>query len=403
MTLDDLQRIALESNPTLRQAAWIVDKARGVRHQVGRYPNPTVGYQGQEMGNDGTAGQQGIFLQQTIVTGEKLRLGEQVLDHEIQALSWQVEAQRLRVLTDLELSYLDALGAQRRMKLADQLVQLAEQGVDVARQLVEAKEGARPDVLQAEILLSEVRIIRRNAQNDYEASWWRLAGIVGRPEMAAVSLAGDIEDEVEPRELERDYERLLAASPELQVAQARVQRAQALVRSQAAQPIPNILAQVGVAHDNSTGDEIAGVQIGLPIPVFNRNRGNIAAAHAEFHRACEDVERLRLALRVRLTRAYQEYIQARNQAELIEREILPRAEESRTLNEQAYRLGEFDFLRVLTARRTYFETNIRYIESLTELHKAAALIDGLLLTGGLDSPDDLSTDDGLRGQTLSNQ
>ena len=60
------------------------------------------------------------------------------------------------------------------------------------------------------------------------------------------------------------------------------------------------MTRIGVAKDTSTGSTIANVQIGVPLPIFNRNQGNVDLAHAEYHRAVSDVERLQLALRNRL-------------------------------------------------------------------------------------------------------
>ena len=403
ISLEELEQLALGNNPTLLQAAWAVDKACGLRHQAGRYPNPTLGYQGVEMGNEGSSGQQGAFLQQTIVLGDKLRLGQRVIDQDLQRLSWTKETQRLRVLTDLRLNYYDALGAQRRVELAGELEKVASEGVKVAQELFDAQQGAKPDILQAEIQLNEVRIILQNAQTDYNTAWRRLVSIVGMPAMQPVRLDGDIRGEIPARELEADYEQLVSQSPEVQVAYATVERARANVRRQRAQPIPNVITQLGVAHDTATGDEIANVQIGLPLPLLNRNRGNVAAAHAEYHRAWQNVERLRLSLRVRLSEAFRNYVQARNQVERIKSEILPRAEQNRELTEEAYQLGEFDFLRVLTARRTYFEANLRYVRELIQLRKANTLIDGLLLTGGLEAPAEVQIGRELRGQALSGQ
>src|SRR5690606_16114357 len=74
LSLDDLERLALSHNPTLAQATAQVDAAHGRAIQAGLYPNPTVGYFSQQIGEEGTAGQQGAFLTQVIVTGGKLRL-----------------------------------------------------------------------------------------------------------------------------------------------------------------------------------------------------------------------------------------------------------------------------------------------------------------------------------------
>ena len=78
LSLAKFEQMALDSNPTLQQMAAVVEKTRGVYDQVGKYPNPIVGYFGQEMGSDGTLGMQGGFVSQTIVTGDKLQRNRDV-------------------------------------------------------------------------------------------------------------------------------------------------------------------------------------------------------------------------------------------------------------------------------------------------------------------------------------
>jgi cobalt-zinc-cadmium efflux system outer membrane protein len=71
------------------------------------------------------------------------------------------------------------------------------------------------------------------------------------------------------------------------------------------------------------------------------------------------------------------------QARRFQETILPDAEESLSLTEAGFRAGEVGFLQLLTARQTYIEAQLTYIESLTELHKVNAEIEGFQLTGGL--------------------
>jgi cobalt-zinc-cadmium efflux system outer membrane protein len=71
------------------------------------------------------------------------------------------------------------------------------------------------------------------------------------------------------------------------------------------------------------------------------------------------------------------------------------------LNAQA--AGEIEFLRVLTARRVFFDVNLKYVSALVELSQANAEIEGLLLTGGLSNTVSFDGGDDLRGQALSGQ
>ena len=84
-------------------------------------------------------------------------------------------------------------------------------------------------------------------------------------------------------------------------------------------------------------------------------------------------------------------------------DILPSAQESLVLAEQAYKGGETSFVQVLIARRTYFDANLQYVAAQSQHAQAKSRVDGLVLTGGLDAVIDNSGDDGLRGLTFSQQ
>ena len=84
-------------------------------------------------------------------------------------------------------------------------------------------------------------------------------------------------------------------------------------------------------------------------------------------------------------------------------DLLPLAQETLDLAEEAYRAGEQDFIQLLVSRRTYFETNLAYIASSAKLATAQARIDGYLLSGALNAVINNSGDDSLRGLTLGQE
>ncbi|MFN0195684.1 MAG: hypothetical protein ACKVT0_03005 [Planctomycetaceae bacterium] len=86
-SIDELEELALEYNPTLREAQANYDRGYGQFEQVGLYPNPVVGYQGSEIGNDGKGGQQGAFLSQEIVTADKLRWNRSIANQNLDRLN----------------------------------------------------------------------------------------------------------------------------------------------------------------------------------------------------------------------------------------------------------------------------------------------------------------------------
>ena len=170
LTLAELESIAMANNPTLRQAAMRVRAARAKRLQEGLYPNPVIGYRGEEMGDEGTAGLQGGFIGQEIVTAGKLRLRTAVAGHEVREAQQAFHAQRARVLNDVHIGMYEVLVAQRTVELNRRLVDIGREGVTAANRLLEAMEVSRVDVLQAKIEADSSALRLHDAENRHRAA-----------------------------------------------------------------------------------------------------------------------------------------------------------------------------------------------------------------------------------------
>ena len=401
-TLPELEQLALDHNPTLQQLSAAVQKARSLRYQVGLKPNPVVGYSGGQLFDAGTD-QHVAFVEQEIVTGDKLCLNRRVLDQSVQVQLWELETQRKRVVTDVRRLFFAALAAQRREKLTNLFQVVVQKGVDVSKQRLQALEGSQVDVLQSEIQLAEVELKQQQAQISFNASWKELAAIAGLPHLNTAAVTGDLTPRVLELDWEQTYQSLLAVSPELHAARTRVTEARMNQRRQEVQAVPNPTLLVGAGSDNGTGTGMLNVQVGLPLPVHNKNAGNISAAWADYCRATHEVKRIESSMKARLARVAGDFDSAAATVRRYQDEILPRAEQTLRLSEQAYAAGEFDFLQVLIVRRTFFESNLIHVQALGELAQAHAQVDGILLTGALDATVEFTADDTLRQQSFSQQ
>jgi len=384
ITIAELENLALGNNPTLALAARRAEALRGKYLQVGLYPNPVIGYVGEEIGDEGRGGQQGMAVGQEIVTAGKLGLDRAVVSHEIARAQQDVEIQRLRVLNDVRVAAYQVLAAQRLTDLSQRLVEIGEEGRKVAEDLLKAKEVSRVDLLQARIEANSAKVLLDNARNEQTAAWRRLATVVGMPEMPPRPIEDRLEAKRPELTWEESLDRLLASSPELARAHAEVERARCAVARECAGRVPNVDVEAGVRYDFASEDTVASVGIAVPLQLFNRNQGNIYRARSELSAAYREVRRVELSLQERLAEAFKQYADAREQAERYEKDILPDAKDSLDLVRQAYRQGEFGYLELLTAQRTYFRVNRAFVEALRDLWVSSARIEGLLLSGGLE-------------------
>lgn len=382
-TLAELESVALANNPAVAKAAAQLAAAEHRWRQVGLYPNPVAGYTADEMGDEGRAGKQGAFFGQEVVTSGKLRLNRSVAAWEVQQARTVLEAQRRRVQNDVRSGFYEVILAQRTLDLEAKLVGIGREAVRTTETLLEAKEASRIDVLQAKIEAESAVLGLHDAEARRTAAWRRLAAVLGVPAMRPPVLAGDLDEAIPDLTWDDSLARLLAESPELERARAGVQRARCQLQRECAEVVPNVDLRASVAHDNATADNIASLEVGVPIPLFNRNQGNIGRAQAEVASASAEVRRVELELQERLAGAFEQYAAARQRAERYAKEILPNAQESLRLVQAGYRQGEVGYLAMLTAQRTYFSVNLQYLASLRELWAGAVQIEGLLLEGSL--------------------
>lgn len=382
VTLADLEESALTSNPAIAQAAARIRVLRGKCVQAGLPPNPSIGYLASEIGDSGRAGQQGGYVGQEFITGGKLSLDRAVVAQEIQRAEQQMAAVQLRVRTDVRKAYYNALIAQRRAELAAELVQVSNEGVETSERLIKAQQIPRAALLQTEVEQQNAAILSQTAANQSRAAWRQLSAVVGA-DLPMKHLAGDVTKLPELIGWDQQLLQITTTSPETAVAQAELSRTQVALQRARVEPIPDLTTQFSVQRDNATGDTIAGVQVGVPLPLWNRNQGGISQAEAEVTEARRNADRIELDLKWRLAAAYQEYSNARTQTEAYQTQILRKSKETYQLVQRGYSLGELGYLDLLSAQRTYSQTNLAYLDALATLWRSWAEIDGLLLSESL--------------------
>ena len=276
----------------------------------------------------------------------------------------QYESQQLRVLNDVRSQFYNVVVAQRTMQQNAELVHLAEQGLKIANDLEKGLQVSHIDVLQARVELSSTRVSAELARNRYVALWRRLAATLGAPEMQPLPLASDFETALPELSWDESLVRVLAASPEVAAARADVARATWALRRARAEPIPDLNVMASVQHDNDGGDDVANLQIMVPVPLHDKNQGAIRAAEAELRMTRAEVARVELQLQTRLAAAFERYANAREQVARYSHDILPDARKSLELVTRAYRAGRVSLPHAFGSAANCFTHQPRLLDRL---------------------------------------
>lgn len=396
LRLEELEQKALQNNPTLAQAEAAIRIAEGRRIQAGLYPNPVIGYRGEELSlrAPSKTSAQMFFLEQSIITAGKLRKSRNIFAQEKVQAQAEAEAQKLRVLSAVRLLYYEALGAQQLVELRSQLVKIAREAVDISEQLFNVGQADQPDILEAQIEAQRAELDLNIAENDRERIWQQLAAVVGDPSLKPTRLGGNLEEGIPTLDREEILTTLLRDSPEIKKAQAGVGRARAALERVQAEPVPDLLVRGAFGYNFGRLEALGGptglegaLEVGIRIPLFNRNQGNISAARAEIDKAEHEVKRLELALQASLASAFTRYLNALSIVQRYQKDILPPAQRAYELYLTRFREMAAAYPQVLIAQRTLFQVRIEYVGALVDLWQNVIQLRGLLLAGGLRAPD----------------
>src|SRR5271154_1642510 len=394
LTLEQLQEIALGNNPTLAQAKAGVRAAAGRSRQAGLWPNPTIGYSGDEIrGGSYGGGEQGVFVQQNVILGGKLGLDRKIFAAEGQQAAAEADEQRLRVENGVRIAFYQSLAMQAMVETRGRLRDIAKDAAETTRQLFNVGQTDQPDVLEAEVEEDQDELAVMTEQQEQQRAWSVLAAVVGKPDLALAHLQGDLEKlpEVNAEEI---LQAILRDSPAVKIAQLGVARADAEMQRAQHEAIPDLFLRAGYSYSfeqlgtvpaRAVGSE-AFAEVGVNLPIFNRNQGNIAAADADRERAKLEVQRVGLVLRQMAAPLVQNYGSSRAIAERYRSRTLPNARKAYELYLRKYHEGAAAYPQVLIAQRTLVQLETSYINTLENVWINAAALQGLRLTDGLDLP-----------------
>jgi cobalt-zinc-cadmium efflux system outer membrane protein len=319
--------------------------------------------------------------------GGKLRLSRDVLARDLEVARLAAGAQRTVLLAQVQALFYRTLAAQRRVEVRERLASLAGEAVEVTGQLFNTGSADAPDQLAIENEASLLQSSLASARIELDQLWAALRATVADPDLQPGRLQGDLAAGLPELDREQWRQRLLAESPELRVASVRAARAEAELSRARAARVPDLTFDGGVRRNRDTvrsgGPEIgneAFADIGLRVPLWNRNQGGIAAAEAELARARLEEQRTRLSLESRFAERFARYRQASERIVTFTRGgVLSRAREAYEQYLTQYQQMMAAYPQVLIAQRTLYQLENEYVDTLDRAWESAIAIQSYLL------------------------
>lgn len=400
LTLADLQNLARTNSPLLRQPAADVLAAWGAVLQAGAPPNPSFGYQADNINSGNTAGFQGVFIEQKFKTGGKLEMARASATVAWQRAQIAFSKAQNDLATQVRQNYFAVLVAQENIKISRAVARFTDQvyriQVDV---LKTAGTAAHYEPMQLRVQALEARNNLIQARNRNTAAWKQLAATLGLPGMKPTQLAGRVDQALPVYDHDKVLAHVLSRHSDVLTAQAGILKTRYDLQLAQITPIPDVSLHLSVEKDFTTPPfaTTSSIQLGSPIPLYDRNRGNIIQAQGALMRAIEEPHRVRDDLTSRLATAFEQYENNRAQFEFYRKQIIP--DQVRSYQgiyqrlfiqpkDDATRVGFGD---VVAAQQTLVGVITTYVTTLGQAWSSAVGVADLLQTNdlfqvGLESP-----------------
>ena len=377
LTMADAVSEALKGNPQLATAAARVGIAEGLREQAGLGPNPRLTLQSENARAWGTPpfsyGRDAdtlALLTHTLETGGKRSRRVELASANVRRSELEGGLQRRQIMSRVSAAYWAAAGAARSRDLLLQEAAGFERVVQFHRDRV--REGAAPevDLLRIEVERDRLLTAARTAGQDAERARIALFREMGKTEFPPVEFADSLEQT--PRVETIAVDQVLARRPELKIARSAINQSRANLRLQEANAKTDPDTQLGYKRTAGFNTLYASVQI--PLPVRNRNQGQIEAAIADIKATESSLAATAALIRSEVESATQDFQSRQRLLTETLRPMRDRADEVYRIADAAYREGGSDILRLLDAERTRIETQLAYVRTLSELQQSAVAL-----------------------------
>lgn len=370
LTLEQAIAMALSTSPALRSAAQSVAIAEGARVQAGLLPNPEISLLRE--GLSSTSGRTDTYqLSQALELGGKRGARIQLADQDRTLALGDVNIGKADLRADVIAAYLDALTTQEHVTLARESLSLAGKATNAATRRVAAGKISPLEKTRSSVAEAGARLELSQALADAALAKRRLAALWGSIQPEARPLqTPDIDLAAIP--LLAALQSRLEASPQMQRARMQIARQEAQVNLAKADRIPDVTVTLGQKKDRMTNVSQTVVGLAIPLPLFNRNQGNLLSALRSVDQAKTDAEVEYLRASQALADAHQRASVAQEQIDSMRKEILPAAQSAFDAAVTGFELGKFGFIDVLDAQRTLFQSRAQYLSALSARYRSLA-------------------------------
>jgi cobalt-zinc-cadmium efflux system outer membrane protein len=378
LTIDAAVRWGLEHNPELAALREQHGIAAAAVIIANTYPfNPI--YEGKVRPDSGPASA-GVT---NAVSNEHKLLFEVELHHQckirraeasaaLSRIDWDIATQELNLAMRVVRAFNANVYRQEKLRLIEEIIRLNEQAADQVRRLVDQARLRPADLIVARAEVEDSRSVFGSGRLASVAAVFDLRRALGAVD-ECIELHGTLEIPARPWDCAALTATALEMRPELHSRHLAVGEADARLQLAIANKCGNPI--IGPAYElNETNVSFIGIQMNVPVPIFNRHKGEIQQREAERGRAALDLRQAEVAVRQDVQAALARLDQALAWVQNYQTQTLPNLRTNMDAIQRLFEQGDpgVDIIRVLDIRRKLLKARSDYLDAQWEMSQALA-------------------------------
>jgi cobalt-zinc-cadmium efflux system outer membrane protein len=381
LTLRQALALALGGSPELAMFDYDIRIAEAKLLQAGLRPNPETSIESENIGGSGElSGASGA--ERTLQLGQLIELAGKRRKRVVEARLGRVlaefdyEVKKREVFLDTHQAFIEVLAGQRAVAVNQEIVELTESVLPDIQRRIEAGKTSTIEETRSNVSVATARIGLEQARREMLAARHRLAAQWGSTKPRFASAVGNLEDAPPIASLDELSSRLADNPRVARFGTELAQRDATLARERAA-AVPDVTLHGGVRQfaQSDTGAFVVGASI--PIPLFNRNQGNIRAAREQIGKTKAERLAVQATISAELAEAYHAVQAARAQIDLFRNTVLPESEKALQTITEGYNAGRFSYLEFLDVQRSLVTARQQYLQALVSHQQAVARVESL--------------------------
>lgn len=375
VTLADLFQIADIKNPALAAAQSSVRANAGRARQAGLYPNPTLGFEVEELSaDDPEVRKDKVSLVQHIVIGGRRGNAVAAARADQDAAAHALERTRRDIYRRVHSLWAEQLYFREAYEVLGGLLEVARGTLEIAEARTEARAAPESHVTKALLEVYELETTKRSLAGDRARAAAELTALLGGTEVPMDRLAGALDtDGLASHANGRDIRR----HPAVLAGASRIEAAKASLRAAKSERIPDLGLFLSYGRSRPDGGDFLEAGVSIPIPLFDRNQGRVAESHALVAQAESEMRTVESSLDVAFTAASGRYQAILEELQASDDHMQPAAERALAQAQEGYRVGRVPFLELIDAQRMYSSIRLRSLELRKDLVLAEAELSSL--------------------------